>query len=88
MIDKKVSIKEKVERGKKKTVVSGLEMIDDLATEKGLKDFAKKLKTGFGCGCQITKDEDTKKDILIFQGNHRDKIYTFIKKAYPNTQIG
>lgn len=87
MIDKKVVIKEKIEKGKKKTVVSGLEIIEELSSDKGLRNFSKKLKTTFGCGCQLTIDTDTKQKILIFQGNHKDKIRALIKDKYPNIQV-
>jgi translation initiation factor 1 (eIF-1/SUI1) len=86
MIDRKVVIKEKIEKGKKKTYVIGLELIDDLNTTKRLKEFTKKLKTNFGCGCQLTKD-DNKKDLLILQGSHKEKITIYIKSKYPSVQI-
>lgn len=87
-LDKKVIIKEKIEKGKNKTVVTGLELVEELSTEKGLRNFAKKIKTGFGCGCHMTKDDVSKQNILIFQGNHRNKIKALIKEKYPNICVG
>jgi translation initiation factor 1 (eIF-1/SUI1) len=88
-LDKKIVIKEQKEKNKNKTYVSGLSSIDGLDKMKALEQFAKKLKTKFGCGCNITPDEkNAKKFILVLQGNHKESISRYLKELYPKVIIG
>jgi translation initiation factor 1 (eIF-1/SUI1) len=85
-LDQKIIIKEKKEKGKNKTYVSGLTAIDnDTNTKVGAEKLGKTLKTKFGCGCHVV--EEDKSFCLVFQGYHRDKIANYLKEKYPQIKI-
>jgi translation initiation factor 1 (eIF-1/SUI1) len=85
--DKKIIIREKVERGKKKTIIEGLISIETIEnTKKSHEELGKKLKIKFGCGCHVLEEEKGK-FVLIFQGYHKDKITKYIKTNYPKVTI-
>src|ERR1700744_2628882 len=102
---KKIIIKEKKEGNKNKTYVTGITAIDGITSKKTAEEFAKKLKTRFGCGCKVDsvtskKDGEDKSDeekteerkqkdelVLIFQGNHKDKISRYIKENFPKVIV-
>ena len=84
--DKKIIIKEKVEKGKKKTIISKIESIDGYENnKKSYEEFGKQLKTKLGCGCSVLTEENTIE--LVFQGYHKEKIINYMKEKYPKLKI-
>lgn len=81
-IDNKIVVKEKKEKNKNKTYITGISAIN-LNTKKEAEEFAKKLKIKFGCGGKVDKEEESEKLLIVFQGNHRDKICKYIRENYP-----
>lgn len=86
-IDKKITIKEKKDKNKNKTYVSGIEAIDEFATKKGVDELTKTLKMLFGCGGNIESDTKTKRNVMVLHGNHKEKLLKYFKTKYPKIQI-
>lgn len=69
--DKKVIIKEQVEKGKKKTIIFGLSSINGFEnSKKAHEDFSKKIKVKLGCGCHVSENQEENNITysIIFQG--------------------
>jgi translation initiation factor 1 (eIF-1/SUI1) len=88
-LSKSIVIKEVKIKNKNKTYISGLDAIEGFNTKKIVEKFATLLKVKFGCGCKVEPDEtNNEKFVLIFQGNHKEKITSFIKEKYPTVRFG
>jgi translation initiation factor 1 len=70
----KITIYTELRKGRRiVTIIKGIQ-----GEKQEIKDLVKRMKKSFGCGGSI--EEDGKSYIILLQGDHRKRVYDFLKK--------